>query len=115
MAIISLEKMQQHGLVMSVARALAITNQTAQADGTDPDRSLVTITEERPADRHTQSGRAGRHQQLRRSAIHRCLHAPQPPDFVGGAPVAWPSVNASVPTFRAPAGRSNSKMKRFFC
>jgi hypothetical protein len=45
----SLEAMQQDGLVMSVARAVALANETALAHGTDPAESLVTITEEIPS------------------------------------------------------------------
>jgi hypothetical protein len=38
--------MQQDRLVMTVARALALANEAALAEGTDPGKSLVTITEE---------------------------------------------------------------------
>jgi hypothetical protein len=38
--------MQQDRLVMSVARALALANEAAVANGTVPADSLVTITEE---------------------------------------------------------------------
>ena len=46
MPTVSLEEMQQDQLVMSVARALALANEAALAQGTDPANSLVTITEE---------------------------------------------------------------------
>ena len=46
MATVTLEEMQQDQLVMSVARALAVANDAAIAQGTDPARSLVTISEE---------------------------------------------------------------------
>jgi len=46
MPAISLEEMQQDRLVMSVAKALALANEAALAQGTDPANSLVTITEE---------------------------------------------------------------------
>jgi hypothetical protein len=46
MATVSLEEMQQDRLVMSVARALALANEAALAEGTTPSDSLVTITEE---------------------------------------------------------------------
>jgi hypothetical protein len=46
MATITLEEMQQDQLVMSVARALAVANEAALAQGIDPADSLVTITEE---------------------------------------------------------------------
>ena len=49
MAAVSLEEMQRDRLVMSVAKALALANETALAQGTDPAESLVTITEESPA------------------------------------------------------------------
>jgi hypothetical protein len=42
----TLEEMQQDQLVMSVARALALANEAAIAQGTDPGTSMVTITEE---------------------------------------------------------------------
>lgn len=42
----SLEEMQQDHLVMSVARALAVANEAALTQGTKPDESMVTITEE---------------------------------------------------------------------
>lgn len=48
MVIPALEEIQQDGLAMSVARAVAIANEAAAAQGTDLDRSLVTITEESP-------------------------------------------------------------------
>ena len=43
---ISLEAMQQDHLVMSVARALALANGAALTQGTKPDDSLVTISQE---------------------------------------------------------------------
>jgi len=43
---VSLEDMQQDHLVMAVARALALANEAALAEGTEPANSLVTITEE---------------------------------------------------------------------
>ncbi len=46
MATASLQEMQQDDLVMSVARALSLANETAQAQGTVPADALVTITEE---------------------------------------------------------------------
>src|SRR5438034_3471964 len=46
MSTVSLEAMQQDRLVMSVARALALANEAALAQATDPDNSLVTISEE---------------------------------------------------------------------
>lgn len=46
MATVRLEEMQQDQLVMSVARALALANEAAVAQGTAPANSLVTITEE---------------------------------------------------------------------
>jgi len=49
MATTSLEAMQQDQLVMSVARAVALANEAALQQGTQPANSLVTITEERPA------------------------------------------------------------------
>jgi hypothetical protein len=49
MATATLEDMQQDRLVMSVARALALANEAALAQGTDPGKSLVTITEESSA------------------------------------------------------------------
>ena len=45
MAIVSVEELQQDDLAMSVARALALANDTAVAHGTDPAASLVTISE----------------------------------------------------------------------
>jgi hypothetical protein len=48
----TLEAIQQDGLAMSVAHALAIANQTANAQGTDPSQCLVTIEEE-PAAPHS--------------------------------------------------------------
>ena len=46
MATVSLEAMKQDHLVMSVARALALANEAALAQGIAPANSLVTITEE---------------------------------------------------------------------
>jgi hypothetical protein len=46
MPTVNLEEMQQDQLVMSVARALALANEAAIAQGTDPAHSLVTIAEE---------------------------------------------------------------------
>jgi hypothetical protein len=46
MSTVSLEAMQRDQLVMSVARALALANEAARTQGTEPDNSLVTITEE---------------------------------------------------------------------
>jgi hypothetical protein len=46
MATLTLEEMQHDDLVMAVARALARANEAALARGTDPESSLVTITEE---------------------------------------------------------------------
>ena len=46
MTAINLERMQQDHLVMSVARALALANEAALAQGTEPANSLVTIEEE---------------------------------------------------------------------
>ena len=46
MATATLEELQQDKLVMSVAHALALANETALAQGTEPADSLVTITEE---------------------------------------------------------------------
>ena len=48
MPTISLEKMQQDHLVMSVAQALALANEAAVAQGVEPADSLVAITEEGP-------------------------------------------------------------------
>ena len=45
----SLTELQQDPLAMSVARALAVANETALKNGTDPAASLVTITEETSA------------------------------------------------------------------
>jgi hypothetical protein len=44
----TLERIQQDGLAMSVARALAVANGEAATCGTDLAQSLVTITEESP-------------------------------------------------------------------
>ena len=49
MAFLTLETMENDELVMSVARALALANEAAVAQGTQPGNSIVTITEE-PAD-----------------------------------------------------------------
>ncbi len=46
MPAITLEGIQQDHLVMSVARALALANEAAIAQGTEPANSLVSITEE---------------------------------------------------------------------
>ncbi len=46
MAILTLEEMREDRLIMSVARALALAKEAAIAHGTDPDNSLVTISEE---------------------------------------------------------------------
>lgn len=46
MPAITLEEMQQDHLAMSVARALALANEAAIAQGTEPANSLVSITEE---------------------------------------------------------------------
>jgi hypothetical protein len=46
MAVIEFEKIQRDHLALSVARALAIANDTAAVKGIALDRSLVTITEE---------------------------------------------------------------------
>jgi hypothetical protein len=46
MSVVSLEEMQQDRVVMSVARALALANETALAQGKDPADSLITITEQ---------------------------------------------------------------------
>jgi hypothetical protein len=51
MSTVSLEVMQQDQLVMSVARALILANEAALAQGTNPNDSLVTITEEETAGR----------------------------------------------------------------
>ena len=49
MASASLQEMQQDDLVMSVARALSLANEAAQAQSTVPADALVTITEENSA------------------------------------------------------------------
>jgi len=49
MATMTLEKMQLDGLAMSVARALALANEAAIAQGTAPTNCLVTISEETAA------------------------------------------------------------------
>ncbi len=49
MSTVSLEEMQQDGLVMSVARALSVANEAAVEQGTVPSQSLVTISEEKSA------------------------------------------------------------------
>lgn len=46
MPTVSLEKMQQDHLAMSIARALALANEAALAQGLKPTDSSVTITEE---------------------------------------------------------------------
>lgn len=48
MALPALEKVQQDDLAMSVARAMAIANEAAVAQGTDLTRCLVTLSEESP-------------------------------------------------------------------
>ncbi|HTU88471.1 MAG TPA: hypothetical protein VMF69_00085 [Gemmataceae bacterium] len=49
MPTVSLEKMQQDHLAMSVARALALANEAALSQGIKPADSLVTISEEASA------------------------------------------------------------------
>jgi hypothetical protein len=46
MATSGLEEIQQDRLAMAVARALAVANEAAVAQGIDPTEFLVTITEE---------------------------------------------------------------------
>lgn len=46
MPTVSLEKMQQDHLAMSIARALALANEAALSQGIKPTDSSVTITEE---------------------------------------------------------------------
>jgi hypothetical protein len=46
MSTVTLETIQQDPLVMSVARSLALANETAMAHGTEPANSVVTIGEE---------------------------------------------------------------------
>ena len=46
MATVTMEDLQHDRLAISVARAVALANETALAHGTDPAHSLVTITEE---------------------------------------------------------------------
>lgn len=46
MPAITLEGIQQDRLALSVARALALANEAAIAQGTEPANSLVSITEE---------------------------------------------------------------------
>jgi hypothetical protein len=46
MPVSTLEQIQHDTLALSVARALAIANETATAEGIDPTKSLVTIMEE---------------------------------------------------------------------
>jgi hypothetical protein len=48
MASVALEEIQQDGLAMAVARAVAVANETAKMQGIDLAGSLVTITEESP-------------------------------------------------------------------
>jgi len=48
MASVAIEEIQQDRLAMSVARAVAVANETAKAQGIDLAASLVTITEELP-------------------------------------------------------------------
>jgi hypothetical protein len=49
MASVTLEKMQQDHLVMSVARALAVGNEAAHTQGIEPADCMVTISEETSA------------------------------------------------------------------
>jgi hypothetical protein len=49
MSTVTLEDMQQDHLVLSVARALALANEAALVQGTEPTNSLVTISEEKSA------------------------------------------------------------------
>lgn len=49
MATATLENLQKDRLAMSVASALAVANEAAIAQGTEPTKSLVTITEETSA------------------------------------------------------------------
>ena len=44
----AIERIQQDSLALSVARAVAIANDTAITQGLDPDQSLVTVMEETP-------------------------------------------------------------------
>ena len=46
MSAVTIEELQRDELAMSVARAVALANETAASHGTDPATSLVTITEE---------------------------------------------------------------------
>ncbi len=46
MATLGLEEIEQDPLVMSVARAFAVANEAAIAEGSLPSESLVTISEE---------------------------------------------------------------------
>jgi hypothetical protein len=46
MSTLTLEEIQEDRLVMSVARALAVANEAAMAEGIIPADSLVTISEE---------------------------------------------------------------------
>jgi hypothetical protein len=46
MSALTLEAMQQDKLVMSVARALALANEAALAQGIEPANSLVSISED---------------------------------------------------------------------
>lgn len=48
MASVALDEIQQDGLAMAVARAVAVANEAAKAQGVDLASSLVTITEESP-------------------------------------------------------------------
>ena len=66
MATPELQDIQQDLLAMSVARALAIANETAVAQGTDPNDSMVTITEE-----PSPSGRLWRIHYGPRDYVHR--------------------------------------------
>ena len=49
MSTVSLEDLQQDRLAMSVARAVALANEAAVANGTQPTDSLVSISEESSA------------------------------------------------------------------
>jgi hypothetical protein len=49
MATVSLDDLQHDNLAMSVARALALANDAAEAHGTAPAESLVSISEESSA------------------------------------------------------------------
>jgi hypothetical protein len=47
---LSLDELQQDRLAMSVARALAVANEAAKSHGSQPEDSLVTISEESTAE-----------------------------------------------------------------